>query len=326
MIDSRNSSYDPDPGLWLKNWVIELVSASNKLYGNGRQQTAIRVRVEIQPKQPPLTQEQKDSMRLVLENFDGSYEILPPPGLQESQWTQTPIRDENFDLMPGSTVSARRDDQEDSDHIFAIVMFVSTTVVGAQTATLRAMIRRDADTVYYSDGSSNFNRSVEVTTIAPPIFEENDYAWTLSHTAGNIDNKFLHEYRLQLKGLGLAPLAVDMNPGMIRWHYNRQGETYATYVGMAHPGNDRTVRYKTEINTGSSFRPSQTAITNNQNALILVLNGADDIPFYSGGLVHDTPCKVRIIDRHGNEHEIMFAFSEEGSPIEKRTDLKISYS
>lgn len=325
MIDSRNSSYDPDPGLWIKGWEVEWVSASNKLYGNGRQQAAIRLRIEINAKKPPLTQEQKDSLRLVRENFDGSYEVLPPPGLPENQWTQTPIRDENFDLMPGSTVSARRDDQEDSDHIFAIVMFVSTTVVGAQTVKLRATIRLDADTVYYSDGSANFNRSVEVTTIAPPIFEENDYAWTLSHTEGNIEHKFLHEYRLQLRGLALAPFAVDVNPGMIRWHDKRQGETYATYVGMAHPGNDRTVRYKSEIDTGPTFRPSQTAVTNNQNALILVLNGADDIPFYSDGLAHDMPCKVRIIDRHGNEHEIMFAFSEKGLPIEKRTNIDVSY-
>ncbi|WP_342650697.1 hypothetical protein [Pseudomonas sp. REB1044] len=317
-------NFHTDPALWLETFKVELTSASANLYGNGRQQSQIRLTVELQTGQPPLTEAQQKSLKLVLERDDGTYEPLPFEGANALLWAQTSVKDERYDLMPGSGTQAPI--APDTARAFSKVMYVTTRAAGGANAKLRAMIQKDERTTYYTDNESGFDSYVILSTITPPTFSEGDYVWVRSYERGNINNVFLHEYKLQLKGLGLSSPTQTIAPGMIRWQRNEPSETYATYVGMAYPGTDKTVHYESAIKTGNTFVPARQANTPGNDALVLVLNGADNINFYSDGLDYGGPCSVKVTDRHGNEHILSFAFASEGSDLERRSKIVVSYS
>ena len=311
-----------DPIFWLREFRVELSSASNNLYGNGRQQAEIRLTANVQPGQPALTPAQLSSLLLVLEKPDGTYELLPFNGPTTLQWWQSIERDMRFDLMPGST-GVRPLSPPTSTA--SKLLYVSTTQPGGSNVKLRARIQKDDNTVYYTDEASGFDSHVVLTTVRPPAYGEQDYEWRKTVDQGDVNHVFLHEYSLQLKNLGLSPVYQLIAPGMIRWHRNAPGERYATYVGMAFPGNN-TIRYETRIDTGADFEPARVTSTRGSEALILVLNGANNIPYNREGLDHGGPCTVTLVDRHGNDHHVQFRFDEQGTALERRTHIVPSYA
>lgn len=311
-----------DPGLWLAKFSIELSSASANLYGNARQQAELRLNVQVQPGQPPLTPAQEDSLLLVYERPDGGYEQLPFSGAGLASWWQSPVRDSRYDLMPGSTDTVRQTPTDTS--VFSKLLYVSTSQPGGSTVKLRAMIRKDASTTYYTDQAAGFDHYVALTTVRPPILEESDYVWQRTLDEGNVNDVFVHEYSLRLRNLGLSTDSRMVTAGMIRWQSNESQETWATYVGMAPPGS-KTVRYNEAIDTGNAFIPRKTAETPGSDSLILVLNGANNIPFNREGLNHGGPCVMEVVDRHGNDHTVFFHFADDGTALERRTIIRVSY-
>ncbi|MDF0731058.1 hypothetical protein P0Y43_10015 [Pseudomonas entomophila] len=313
-----------DPGLWLATFKVELSSASANLYGNTRQQAELRLTAEVQPGQPPLTTDQLSSLLLVVELADGTYEQLPYSGTGTLGWWQSLERDTRYDLMPGAGNATSSSTGNTS--VASKLLYVSTHHAGGSNVKLRAQIKKDANTTYYTDAAAGFETYVTLTTVHPPTFSESDYQWLKAIDEGDINNMFLHEYALRLKMLGFSSPSVLDVTGMIRWHRNESSETYATYVGMALPGVEKTVHYNEAIRTGPDFKPNSTAKSPDSDALILVLQGADNIPFNREGLDHGGPCKVRLVDRHGNDHYVLFRFSSEGSDLDRRTNIVVSYS
>jgi len=311
-----------DPALWLRQFHVELSSASPNLYGNSRQQAELRLTVELQPGQPPLTDAQLNSLLLVYERPDGSYEQLPYGGPSAMAWWQSRERDPRYDLMPGTGTPL-----SPAQHAVPLVsklLYVSTSQAGGSNVKLRAQIRKDATTVYYTDAFHGFDESVILTTVRPPVFAESDFVWERTLSEGTIDNVFFHEYSLRLRSLGLSSVSQLSTPGMIRWQRNHSEETWATYVGIAPPGS-KTVVYNQAIPTGDQFTPRHTAKTPGNQSMIVVLNGANNIPFNREGLNHGGPCRVTLVDRHGNDHVVLFHFSDDGTPLEKRTNIRVSY-
>ena len=311
-----------DPALWLRQFRVELSSVSPNLYGNSRQQAELRLTVEVQAGHPPLTDAQLSSLLLVYERPDGSYEQLPYGGGSTTGWWQSPERDTRYDLMPGAGASLPSISHTTS--LVSKLLYVSTSQAGGSNVKLRAQISKDASTVYYTDDAHGFDESVVLTTVRPPVFDEADYVWERTLSEGNINNVFVHEYSLRLKNLGLSTVSQLSSPGMIRWQRNHSEETWATYVGIAPPGS-KTVCYDPAIPTGDQFIPRHTAKTPGDQSMILVLNGANNIPFSREGLNHGGPCRAALVDRHGNDHVVLFHFSDDGTPLERRTNIRVSY-
>lgn len=311
-----------DPALWLEEFTLKLSSASSNLYGNGRQQAEISLTANVQPGQPALTPAQLDSLKLVLEKPDGTYEPLPFNQVGPLDWWQTNARDTRFDLMPNL---AGIQPVAPTTPTASKLLYVSTSQPGGSNVKLRACIQKDDNTVYYTDRVSGFDASVILTTVRPPSFGDDDYEWGISYSAGEIDHTFVHEYSLKLKKLGLSSASETIVPGMIRWQRNETNERYATYVGMALPGS-KTIHYETRIDAGADFVPAKEAQTGGDETLVLVLNGANNIPYHRPSLEYGGPCRANIIDRHGNDHYVQFRFDDQGSPLERRTKIIPSYA
>ncbi|WP_028695222.1 hypothetical protein [Pseudomonas cremoricolorata] len=311
-----------NPQFWLQTFRLELSSASSNLYGNARQQAEIRLIAHVHASQPALTPAQLASLTLVMERSDGLYEPLPFNGPGALNWWQTSERDTRFDLMPGPLAESPTNSAPPPPA--NKLMYVSTSQPGGSSVRLRARIQKDQNTVYYTDIANGFDSHVSLTTVRPPYFGENDYEWQQTIREGDINNVFLHEYSLRLKTLGLSTQSRMEVPGMIRWHTNTLTETYATYVGIALPG-DKTVRYNTAIDVGDRFTPSPRAKTPGSDSMVVVLNGADNIPFNRPGLSHAGPCSISLVDRHGNDHQVLLRFEEGGSALERRSRITVSY-
>lgn len=315
-----------DPALWLNKFSIELTSASSHLYSNSRQQAELRLTAEVQPGQPALSPEQISSLSVVLEKDDGSFEQLPFDD-SSKLWWQSTTRDTRYDLMPGTLTTTEAPTVPASasvnTRLVSKLLYVSTRQTGGSTATLRAQIRKDPSTIYYTTEADSFDCSVVLTTVRPPVFDESDYVWGHITSEGNVDNVFYHEYALRLKNLGLSSAQLR-TPGMIRWQSNYVDETWATYVGMAPPGSN-IIRYNEAIPIGADFTPRESPKRPSDQSLILALNGANNIPFDREGLKHGGPCEVILVDRHGNDHVVLFHFSDTGTPLERRTNIRLSY-
>lgn len=312
------SANKKDPDSWLKEFKVEISSSSSLLYGNAYQQVEIRLTANVQQNQPALTPEQFESLVLVLEHPDGTYEQLPEPGASTLDWWQARTRDERFDFMSGTL-------KTEAPKAVSKPLYVSSRMGSGSAVKLRARIQKDNDTVYYTDLQHGFDSYVTVTIKAPPIFNEESYLVQQTITEGNINNVFLHEYSVRPRAVNFSVLHTRDVDGMIRWQSNNSSERYATYVGIAMPGN-RTINYNSAIEKGSVFVPNREIKTPATNSLILVLHGADNIPFYAEGLNHQGPCSVLVIDRQGNTHNLLFNFSNEGSALEKRTKIVVGYN
>nr|WP_314876555.1 hypothetical protein [uncultured Pseudomonas sp.] len=166
----------------------------------------------------------------------------------------------------------------------------------------------------------------------PPVYRyPEDYTWVDSHCEGNseLGAYFVIERSLSLKHLGFScvtPAANDMH-GMIRWQSNEQNQNFASHVGMALVGTDRTVCYNANIKLPDEFKikrmkPEVTSAT--QSSLVILLQGDGRIPYDSTSSGHAGPLRVTILDRHGNGHNVSIKFASSGSPLEQRTELEVS--
>lgn len=114
--------------------------------------------------------------------------------------------------------------------------------------------------------------------------------------------------------------------GMIRWQRNTAGETLASNVGVALPGN-AAVQYNPAIRLGDAFpvRQHQQIRSANPNQVVVVLQGDNQIPYYSEGLDHQGPCQLTAYDVYGNVHAIGILFdNSQSDPTGRRTTLQVT--
>ncbi|WP_442112383.1 hypothetical protein [Pseudomonas sp. NUPR-001] len=204
--------------------------------------------------------------------------------------------------------------------------------------TLYACIEKNQETIYYSKDSES-----EVTLIAEstPAFKfPEDYNWTqkkvslASNTYASEDNdaRFIHEFSLSPRHVrfSYAEFHPDtaQSKGMIRWQDHTPGQTFASHVGVALP-HARNIHYNDNIKLGAQFpaRKATTISAENPDSIVVLLQGDNQIPYYSEGFDQQGPLKLQAYDRYGTLHSISIAFDDsEGSAFDKRTKLTVSTS
>jgi len=158
---------------WLTRFSVNITSNSNKVYANGCQQ--LEVSVSVTPKAgAELTDEQMNSIRLVIQDDDGVYQELSG---ELSASTERDIRFEYYGasgtapspLMDGGR--ARRK------------FYVSSIRPGGSLDKIYAVIKKDQDTTYGSY-TSFFNSSVTVESIAPLRLRKQDMLFTVKDAYG----------------------------------------------------------------------------------------------------------------------------------------------
>lgn len=314
---------------WLRQFRLELASSSDQAYNNGRQQIAVRLTVEPQAGQV-ITQEQFQSLRLVVQLEGRQYLPLPEVG-EEGHWTYAKSRDERFDFHATAT-DAPELPVEQSAQVRTKVLYIQTEAPGGSSITLRAMVRKDADTVYYTDGSS-FDSSLEVHAVRPPIYRfPDDYRWEKTRDEGdsNGGSRFIHEHSLTPRNVGFSygEFRSTDTKGMIRWQSRDPNQSFASHVGIALPG-ETEVQYNPDINLGN-LPPSEKVTepkSSTRESAVIVLQGDNRIPYYSGGATHDQPFSVDLYDRQGNLHRLTVRFDDsQDTALKRRTVFSPSTS
>ncbi|MEG1350594.1 MAG: hypothetical protein RSD49_21440 [Hafnia sp.] len=204
--------------------------------------------------------------------------------------------------------------------------------------TLYACIEKNQETIYYSKDSES-----EITLIAEstPAFKfPEDYNWTqkkvslTSNTYASEDNdaRFIHEFSLSPRHVRFSYAEfhpdIAQSKGMIRWQDHTPGQTFASHVGVALP-HSRNVHYNDNIKLGTQFpaRKATTISAENPDSIVVLLQGDNQIPYYSEGFDQQGPLKLQAYDRYGTLHSISIAFDDsEGSAFDKRTNLTVSTS
>ncbi|MBM3107785.1 hypothetical protein IIE18_21905 [Pseudomonas sp. V1] len=324
--------------LWLRTFKIELSSASNRVYRNGRQQIEIRLSVEpISGK--TVTEEQLKTLTVVTQSADGSYQPLPElsedwNSTANEPWFYSQKRDERFDYF-SDTLKIKQPHLPNgqTEQAYSKLIYIQSSAAAGSVLTLRGCIQEDGEnpeTVYYTDKDDGFDIKVELITAAIPLyaFPEN-YIWRKIRSDGDsaAGARFIHEYSLQPYNAQFvyAEFSDADIKGMIRWQDHQPTQTYASHVGLAIPGS-KEIHYNTDITLGSDFPARQVKEVNNapNGVIIVLLQGDNQIKFNASDLKNGGPCSLSAYDKNGNEHYIQIAFDDsQGSPLARRTNLTV---
>ncbi|MFJ3450960.1 hypothetical protein ACIPM0_22465 [Pseudomonas sichuanensis] len=335
---------------WLSHFEIVLSSASTSVFNNSRQQVEVIILAKPQG-ELKLSDNEFKSLRIVSQKAFGIYDPFPEDNTS-APWFYSTEHDERFDYFPTLTQptlpepptppgmdekSLIREDNasywlNDSETSYKQLYIHSRAPAGSKV-TLRVAITRDAEgggkgEDYYSDDI--YVNSIDLYAHPTPnyVFPQ-DYQWAQTRNEGDTvgGSRFIHEHRL-------APIEVpfsyaqfetgDSN-GMIRWQDHQPDQTFASHVGIAWPG-DKTVHYDTSIRLGAHFpaRQVKEVKTDNTGAVIVLLQGDNQIPYYTAGTDRQGPCRVSAYDRHGNRHRLSIAFDDtQSDPLGRRSKLTV---
>ncbi|MEN8639185.1 hypothetical protein [Pseudomonas sichuanensis] len=260
---------------------------------------------------------------------DTRFDYFPALTLPTLPEPPTPPELDEMELIREGKASVRKsDDKTESKDLY-----IHSRASGGSKVTLRVTITRDAadggeGEVYYSDDL--FDSSIDLYAHATPYYVfPQDYVWVQTRTEGDSTggSRFIHEHLLR-------PIEVDFSyvkfekddiEGMIRWQAHQPGQTFASHVGIAWP-RDKTVHYNTGIRLGANFpgRQVKEVNTDNPSAVIVLLQGDNQIPYYPEGTAQQGPCRVSAYDRHGTLHRLLIKFDDsQPDPLGRRTKLTV---
>ncbi|WP_146047358.1 hypothetical protein [Pseudomonas putida] len=329
-MKSKKRSHDiKSADLWLQHLSITITSASSQVFANGRQQ--IEVQLDAIPR-PGLSISATEwaTLRAVIEVREDEFRDLPsfsgsPP------WGYTTTWDSDFDYYPTSDSISLEPSRTSADPAPKSI-YIHSTAPSGNAVVLRAAIKKDDGTVYYSTPTEGLDSSIRLSSVRPPNYNyPEDYTWQTPLEEGDISggSNFLIEHALSLKHFrfSYATLDADDTPGMIRWQTNESSQTFASHVGIALIGSDRTVHYNTNIVLPDAFKKERmktTVVSNNASSLVVLLQGDSRIPYHSASSRHQGPLTVTVVDRQGNGHHVSIRFTSEGTQLEKRIKLEVS--
>lgn len=335
---------------WLSRFEIVLSSASTSVYNNSRQQVEVVILAKPQDGQT-ISETEYASLRIVSQKVIGIYDPLPE-NHASAPWFYSNQHDERFDYFPSLTPPAlpeppipaeldgmvliRGDDVSywlnDNNSRFKQLYIHSRAPAGSKV-TLRVAITRDAEgggkgEDYYSDDI--YESSIDLYAHpAPSYVFPQDYQWAQTRDEGDTvgGSRFIHEHRLTPNNVpfSYAVFETGDTKGMIRWQDHQPDQTFASHVGIALPGN-KTVHYDTGIRLGAYFpvRQVKEVRTDNTSAVVVLLQGDNQIPYYTAGTDRQGPCRLSAYDRHGNRHRLSIAFDPtQTDPLARRTKLTV---
>lgn len=329
MKSKKRSNDIESADLWLQHLSITLTSASSQVFANGRQQIEVQLDAIPLPGQSISTTEWA-TLRAVIEFRQDEYRDLPSFSAS-LPWGYTTAWDSDFDYYPTSDSISLEPSRTSADPAPKSI-YIHSTAPGGNAVVLRAAITKDDGCVYYSTTDEGFESSIQLSSVRPANYNyPEDYTWQTQHEEGDISggSNFLIEYVLSLKHFrfSYATLDADDTSGMIRWHTNEPNQTFASHVGIALIGSDRTVHYNTNIVLPDAFKKERmktTVVSSNASSLVVLLQGDSRIPYHSASSRHQGPLTVTLVDRQGNGHNVSIRFTSEGTQLEKRTKLEVS--
>ncbi|SEJ13228.1 hypothetical protein [Pseudomonas sp. NFR16] len=312
---------------WLSTFKIEVSSSNPLLYGNSLQQVEVTLTVEAVGEEI-ITEEQLKSLTLVYLDTDGSYIPLPDQMTESFEWFASLTHDERFGYYEGSGRTEVTSSLPSSASRAELTkkFYVSTVALGGSEITLRARITKTEGEQYVTEDT--FDSSVDLSSVSVPTYSfPDDYNWAITwQDGGPPANAFVQEWSLTAKHAVLVYAeARDGNPdGMIKWHRNAVGESAASNVGVAYPG-DKNFRFNPAIEVGADFsqRRHEEVKSTKSHQVVVVLQADNAIPYNAEGLMHQGPCRVLAFDKNGNSHELEFSFGT-GSAYEQRTTLQVN--
>ncbi|MHA6163724.1 hypothetical protein ACX3X6_23000 [Pseudomonas sichuanensis] len=335
---------------WLSRFEIVHSSASTSVYNNSRQQVEVVILAKPQDGQT-ISETEYASLRIVSQKVIGIYDPLPE-NHASAPWFYSDQHDERFDYFPSLTPPAlpeppipaeldamvliRGDDASywlnDNNSRFKQLYIHSRAPAGSKV-TLRVAITRDAEggekgEDYYSDDI--YESSIDLYAHpAPSYVFPQDYQWAQTRDEGDTvgGSRFIHEHRLTPINVpfSYAVFETGDTKGMIRWQDHQPNQTFASHVGIALPGN-KTVHYDTGIRLGADFpvRQVKEVRTDNTSAIVVLLQGDNQIPYYTAGTDRQGPCQLSAYDRHGNRHRLSIAFDNtQTDPLARRAKLTV---
>jgi hypothetical protein len=312
------------PNTWLKRFEIEISSASDRQYANGRQQ--IEVKVSIQAVLgAELTQEQIDSVRIVEVTSDGVFVPLTTASVPNGWWLTT--QKNEYDYFPTTQQMTVKGSEQDSslspqaEPVHERNFYPVTLAPGGSKKKLWARITKDGDNEYITNAT--FISDVTLTAVAPPRFSAiSDYVFDRVLVSGS-ENSGIFVYEFQLYPINTTIKSVIMYPeGMIQWDDKSSEEFHASYVGYAGPA-EANFRFNEEIVTGPYFERVTLVSHNNPGKMTVLLQGAINIPYHSASAnTWNGPCGISAIDANGNEHLLKIRFKGEMG-FENRTELTL---
>lgn len=329
MKSKKRSNDIESADLWLQHLSITLTSASSQVFANGRQQIEVQLDAIPLPGQSISTTEWA-TLRAVIEVRQDEYRDLPSFSAS-LPWGYTTAWDSDFDYYPTSDSISLEPSRTSADPAPKSI-YIHSAAPGGNAVVLRAAITKDDGCVYYSTTNDGFESSIQLSSVRPANYNyPEDYTWQTQHEEGDISggSNFLIEYVLSLKHFrfSYATLDADDTSGMIRWHTNDPNQTFASHVGIALIGSDRTVHYNTNIVLPDAFKKERmktTVVSSNASSLVVLLQGDSRIPYHSASSRHQGPLTVTVVDRQGNGHNVSIRFTSEGTQLEKRTKLEVS--
>lgn len=331
---------------WLNSFEIVLSSASTSVFNNSRQQVEIIILAKPESGQT-ITESEFASLRIVSQKVIGIYDPLPEKHAS-APWFYSDRHDERFDYFPALNLPAlpepppppgidekdliREDNPSyrlnDNETRYKQLYIHSRAPAGSKV-TLRVAITRDADGEdYYSEETHDSSIDLYAHPAPSYVFPQ-DYQWAQTRSEGDTvgGSRFIHEHRLTPIEVpfSYAEFETGDTQGMIRWQDHQPDQTFASHVGIALPG-DKTVHYDTSIRLGAHFpaRQVKEVNTDNTGAVIVLLQGDNQIPYYTGGTDRQGPCRLSAYDRHGNRHRLSIAFDgTQSDPLGRRSKLTV---
>ena len=152
---------------WLSRLRVDIISNSNRVYANGRQQVAVAVSLTPRDGQT-ISAEQLDSVTLFEIDDDGQYRSL------EHELVAHPTRDPRFDYFNASG-SAPHPVLDASRQTRRRTFYLSSTRPGGSLSTVYAGVYIDAQTLFVTD-TAPFKSSVVVESVAPPTAHRSMFA------------------------------------------------------------------------------------------------------------------------------------------------------
>ncbi|MEB0077937.1 hypothetical protein QN386_09995 [Pseudomonas sp. CCI3.2] len=314
-----------NPLIWLIDMNIETTSGSSMLYANGRQQVEVTLTLETRA-EFPLTDAQKKSLRIVVEQSNGDYRPLPEQQLN-NDWWYSETKDK-YDYYPVAVDQQPRiiNKEQSSNQpkaFFQKVFYVLSTAIGGAAIKLRAQASKSEDETYQS--IAPLDHSVILSAVRKPDFSAPaDYTFTRRLVSGSEAlGKFAYEYQLHPTYLFFQS-AILYPLGMIQWDDKDPAETRASNVGCASPSQSE-FNYNEDVVIGAAFEAERLQFVTYQSPgrLTIVLQGGINIPYHSASAnTCNGPCRLAGIDMNGNDHSIGISFTGV-SGFEARTNLEL---
>ncbi len=311
------------------NFHIDELPPSEQLYANGLQQVRVGIELSIISEEladengfaGPVTLSAKElaSVRLVV--YRGGAEL-------PAQWKISDAPNDYHPFPEGARSASANTHRSSAPRGTYYPDRYVTTTAGPTDLKMALAITRDDGATFITDGNDDeyglLDVSITLTPVVVPTYHLDNYSFDKTEQESNLD-LFVHVYSLsardnQSKPLRFIGTATVSPAGMIQWHDKVAGETHASYVGYAQPGQS-AVTWNTSIVYGS-HKPSAKVNQPNADRLAFVLVGRNDIPFHSSSAInHNGPLLATPRDQYGNPHPIRVRFKN--TTAEGRLELII---